>query len=634
MFIDYVGLVNTLTWLVASIVSIMVVYRGLEFGRAFMSGVFRNRAFWITALGVVTFIQAVPGYIVPVHDFTIGSAPFFVIAWFMLFFAYLAFVDSTIIVALQMDFFHRDTLRWRRGRFAVFLLLGISVVALLLVALGIVPLTSNSAAIIVPLVVSTFVVVPYSGTALFIGARRTQDRTLKRHLILLAFVFALYISHFVLASTNQNNPTRAVTLLDDSLILGSVYTLYRAVMTLSVVGRLEANSVTAPSEKRRKGPRRVVISAIVLVGILALLVYTQVSSPVTTGPWVASTNYPLQAGGNYGVVGQSCVSNAGYVYCVGGSDTSGSPSSQAYSSTLSGSGVGVWASSSSQYPQAVTGQACVTSSGFLYCVGGILDNAGNDTAASYFAPLSSQAIGSWSRTTSFPVPVDSQACVSYLGYIYCVGGTSETSGTNATSDLTTSAWYASLSATGIGGWNHTTSYPGGDFLPSCAASNGYIYCIGGLARNPDTHGGVNYFALSGTQSKVYYAPVSSIGIGTWSATTDYPIQVAFLSCSASSGYLYCVGGEQSGGATVNGVYSAQVSSSGVGPWHHASDYPAGITTNCVSSGNYIYCLGGYESDTCSASVTNLYCLDGNEGTFAFSSASYYLPLAKLTGTSG
>jgi hypothetical protein len=634
MFIDYVGLVNTLTWLVASGVSIMVVYRGLEFGRAFMSGVFRNRAFWITALGVVTFIQALPGYILPIHDFMIGGVAFFEISWFMLFLTYLAFVDSTIMVALQLDFFHRDPLRWKKGRFVVYLVLGIFVALILLVALGTVSNPSVSLIVIIPLAVSTVVVVPYSGVALFVGARRTQDRTLRRHLILLAFVFALYISHFVVASTNQNNPTQAVTLLDDFLILGGIYTLYQAVMTLSVVGRLEVDSVAPPSAKKRKGTRRVVISAIVLVGILAFLVYTQTSSPATTGPWVASTGYPLQAGGNYGVVGQSCVSNEGRVYCVGGSDSSGSPSSQTYSSTLSASGVGNWTSATSQYPQAVSGQACVTSSGFLYCVGGTLGNAGNDTAASYFAPLSSQTIGSWSRTTSFPVPADSQACVSSLGSIYCVGGTSETAGTNATSDLSSSAWYASLSATGIGAWNHTTSYPGGDFLPSCAASNGYIYCIGGLARNPDIHGGVNYFALSGTQSKAYYASLSSSGIGTWSATTDYPIQVAFLSCSASSGYLYCVGGEQSGGATVNGVYTASVSSSGVGPWHQASDYPAGIATNCVSSGNYIYCLGGYVSDTCLVSIANLYCLDGNEGTFAFSSASYYLPLTTLTGTSG
>jgi hypothetical protein len=634
MFIDYVGLTNTLTWLVASIVSIMVVYRGLEFGRAFMSGVFRNRAFWITALGLVTFIQAVPGYITPVHDFSIGGVPFFVIAWFTLFFAYFAFVDSTIMVALQMDFFHRDTLHWKRGRFVVFLALGILFIALLLVALGIVSNSANSAALLIPLVVSTFVVLPYAGVALFVGARRTQDRTLKRHLILLALVFILYISHFIVASTNSNNPTQVFTLLDDSLILGGVYTLYRAVMTLSVVGRLEKDSAAAPSAKTRKGSRRVVISAIVLVGILALLVYTQTSGPATTGPWVGSTAYPLQAGGNYGVVAQACVSDAGFVYCVGGSDYSGSTSNQAYSSILSGSGVGNWTSARSHYPLAVAGLACVTSSGFLYCVGGVMDNTGDDTAASYFAPLSSQTIDSWSRTTSFPFPVDSLSCVSSLAYIYCLGGTSQASGTNATSDLTTLAWYASLSSAGIGAWNHTTSYPQGDFLPTCATSDGYIYCVGGVTRNPDAHGGVNYFALSGTMGKANYASLSSTGIGLWTATTDYPIQVAFPSCSASSGYIYCVGGEQSGGATANGVYSAPVSSSGVGPWHRASDYPAGIITNCVNSGNYLYCLGGYESDTCLASVTNLFCLDGNEGTFAIASATYFLSLHALTGTSG
>jgi N-acetylneuraminic acid mutarotase len=632
MYIDFVGLMNTLTWLVASIVSIMVAYRGVEFGRAFIGGVFRSRALWITALGVVTFIQAVPGYILPISDFTIGGLAFFEIAWSMLFLTYLAFVDSTIMVTLQLDFFHRDTLRWKQGRFVVYVVLGILVADILLVGLGIVSNPSTSAVVIIPLLVSSLVVAPYSGVALLVGARRTRDRILKRHLILLVIVFVLYISHFVEAS--PNNPTLASSLLEDFLVLAGVYALYRAVMTLSVVGKLETDPVAVPSKKKKQARRVITIAAIVLVALLALLVYTQASSSPATGPWTASTSYPLQAGGNYGVVGQSCVSDAAYVYCVGGTDPSFNTSSRAFSSAFSGAVVGTWTSATNQYPKSVTTQSCVASSGFLYCVGGTYDSAADDTALSYFTPITSGTIGAWSPTTSFPAPVDSQACVASVGYIYCVGGTIETAGTNATSDLSNSAWYASLSSAGIGTWMRTSSYPQGAFLPTCAASNGYVYCVGGVARGPGVHGGVNYYALSNTQNNVYFAPLSSSGIGNWTQTTNYPIQVAALSCVASSVYLYCVGGEQSGGTTVNGVYSARVTSSGAGPWYRAGDYPAGIVTTCVASGGYISCLGGYESDTCLAAIVNFYCLDGNEGTFAISSTTYYVPLSVLTTTSG
>lgn len=633
MYIDFGGLTNTLTWIVASAVAISVAYRGVSFGRAFISGVFRKRALWIAALGIASFIQAVPGYVTPIHDFTIEGLPFFEIAWFTLFFVYLAFVDSTIMVALQMDFFHRDTLRWRKGRSVVFLVLGILVAAILLVAVGVVQNPSSSPVFTVPFVVSAFIVVPYSGAALFMGARRTPDRTLKRHLVLLALVFVLYISHFFVASISSNNPTWTASVLDDSLVLAGVYVLYRAVMTLSVMGHLETDSGRG-SPKGRGTKRVAVASAVVLVALLALVVYTQASSTPPSGPWVASTGYPLQSAGNHGVIGQSCVDDVGYVYCVGGADPSVNPSSQAYSATFSASGVGAWLSSTGRYPLPVTGHSCGASSGFLYCIGGAVDTGGDDTSLSYFAPISSGTIGSWTPTTSFPIAVDSQACVTSAAYIYCIGGNAEPDGTNATSDLGNSAWYASLSSGGIGTWSRTTSYPQGAFLPACAASDGYVYCIGGVARSPSTHGGVNYFGLSNTQGEVYYAPLSSDGIGTWTATTSYPIQVALPSCVASSGHLYCIGGEQSGGADANMVFVAPISASGLGSWHRVNDYPAGILTTCLASGGNLACLGGFVYDTCSASISNLYCLDGAEGTFEISSSVYYIPLSLLTATPG
>ena len=633
MYIDYVGLTNTLTWIVTSVVAILVAARGLEFGRAFVSGVYRNRAFWIAALGVVTVLQALPGFVPNLANVMVGAVPLFEVTWFTLLLAYFAFVDSTILVTLQMDFFHRDALRWRKARIPILLVLVIFVAAILFSLLGTIQSPGNSLFIGIPLLVSLFFSIPYSGVALVIGVRRTQDRTLKRHLTLLALVFILYISNFVEASVTFNNPGTASILLDDLFILGGVYVLYQAVMTLSPVGRIEAGMAGASTVRMRQSRRLVMVLAIVLVVLLALVVYTQASTTPSPGPWTPATDYPLQSGGNYGVFAQSCASETGHVYCVGGAGQSG-VSSQSYSSTLSSSGVGAWVPSTGQYPKTVAGLACVTSSGFLYCVGGTTDTGGDDTALSYFAPVSSGAIGDWTPTTSFPTAVDSQTCFTSASYIYCLGGTNEEDGTNATSDLSNSAWYAPLSSAGIGNWVRTTSYPQGTFLPACAVADAYVFCVGGVARNPDIHGGVNYFALSNTQGEVYFAPLSSEGIGTWKATTSYPIQVALPSCVASSGYLYCVGGEQSGGADSNQVYIASTSATGLGTWHQSINYPAGSLTTCVVSGGNLACLGGFVYDTCIASISNLYCLNGNEGTYEISGSIYYIQLSLLAATPG
>ena len=66
-----------------------------------------------------------------------------------------------------------------------------------------------------------------------------------------------------------------------------------------------------------------------------------------------------------------------------------------------------------------------------------------------------------------------QSCAAYDGYIYCVGGEDGGISTNLVE-------YAPISSSGVGTWNSSTSYPGGDIeMQSCNIYSGYIYCIGG-----------------------------------------------------------------------------------------------------------------------------------------------------------
>jgi hypothetical protein len=333
----------------------------------------------------------------------------------------------------------------------------------------------------------------------------------------------------------------------------------------------------------------VVIIAIVLIYAFSVLLAPKESSSA----WNPAGGYPLQAGGSYGVGGQQCFNNTTYITCVGGQDVDGGPTNTVYSSSpLSSSSGNItgW-TSESPYPQNIDGQACAVSSGYVYCVGGTYDDSGDDVATSYFAPLaSSGTVGNWGSTTAYPIPIDTESCVASTAYIYCIGGANETDATEADATSTSSVWYAPISSSGIGTWVHTTSYPENVYYPTCFVANGYVYCLGGADSNDNS------------LSTDYYAPLSSSGVGTWTQTTAYPVQETGQACVISSGYIYCVGGETNGGSSnsnpsyTNAVYYAPVSVSGIGTWKQAGVYPNSVGTNCALYSGAIYCVGGFENN--------------------------------------
>jgi len=236
------------------------------------------------------------------------------------------------------------------------------------------------------------------------------------------------------------------------------------------------------------------------------------------------------------------------------------------------------------YPTEVWAHSCITWGGFMYCVGGLIGGStvSNVTSAVYYAPLSSSGAGQWTRTTSYPVGIRSQSCVAGAGNIYCIGGY-----TNST--ISNAVYFASLSSSGVGQWTSTTSYPAPVWTQSCVGStNGVysssgIYCVGGITpSNPESR-------------NVYYAPFSSSGLGQRTNTTSYPVGVRQQSCAISSSDLYCVGGFSS-----TSVYYAPLTASGVGQWTNTTSYPftGGVNSaSCVTPGSEIYCIGGFIHDS-------------------------------------
>jgi hypothetical protein len=338
-----------------------------------------------------------------------------------------------------------------------------------------------------------------------------------------------------------------------------------------------------------------VIVAIVGIAGISVFALLQGNSPSCTPTWSCAAGYPVQVAGTSGVGGTQCLSDGTSLYCIGGVDTDGLPHSDVYSSSVSAGGnITAWTQGANSYPQEVSGESCVLSSGYVYCTGGFHDASADDTSSSYYAQIEGGQVGAWYYTTQYPVPVDSMSCVTSSSFIYCIGGNNETDGTNGTVQPSDSAWFAALSPEGIGPWNLTTSYPAGTFLPSCAAALGKVYCVGGVDAN------------SNPLDNTFYASLTPSGIGQWIPTTNYPLPSTGEACAIAAGYVYCLGGATTGGQTISYTdadYFAPISSSGVGQWSEGPSYPEPIQTSCAILSGRIYCVGGFDESAAGVTVS-------------------------------
>jgi hypothetical protein len=313
----------------------------------------------------------------------------------------------------------------------------------------------------------------------------------------------------------------------------------------------------------------------------------------TLGAWSPTSVYPAAPGAT------ACAISAGYIYCIGGYTSS----TNAYFAAVSSSGIGSWIATTS-YPityaeGGIVMTSCLASGGYIYCVGGHSIGSGSEAIDSvYYAPLSSSGIGKWVATSDYPFAANSLSCAVSGGYIYCVGGAPNGP------YVTDAVYYASISSSGVGAWLATTSYPIPIYTQTCAIAGAYLYCVGG---NTQQSSGV----ISGTDS-VYYAPISAAGVGAWTSTTSYPDSAGGQVCAISSyDYLYCVGGNSNspGSYGLTSAYYAPASATGVGAWVPTTSFPIGMSSDiaggCPTSGNYIYCV-----------------LNANYASF-----SYYAPVA-------
>jgi len=231
------------------------------------------------------------------------------------------------------------------------------------------------------------------------------------------------------------------------------------------------------------------------------------------------------------------------------------------------------------YPSPVAALSCVASEARVFCVGG-LNGTSQTTGSTYSAPLSKLGIGEWTKLGDYPTGIAGQACVAYSGYIYCVGGLQVAETSTSNPQITPAVYFAPITASGMGGWIRTTDYPFGVYNQSCAVSQGYIYCVGGIDSN------------SSAVSAVECAQLLPSGISGWRTASSYPVKVAAESCSAYASRLYCVGGLNATSIATDTVFYASLNRTVPG-WTGETAYPNPVAgQSCIVRYPGLYCVGG------------------------------------------
>jgi len=247
MSIDFVALVNVVAPVVTAAILLLGMYRALEMRRVFVNSVYRSRATWSGFLMLIILIQVINGFVSYPNSgilSVIGSLPVFA-----LLLTIFAFSDRSVLVAMETDFFHRNTLGWLRVRWPATIVLVISF--LVAIAIGSFNLPSLPAqpplweVLVENLAMIWFVVIAivlaYAAVALIVGARRSADRNLRRSVLLIGLAILTLVLSIVLTIPFSGGLPYAI-IYQGSTVIG-IYLIYRSVMSLSPIGRIEKQIV-------------------------------------------------------------------------------------------------------------------------------------------------------------------------------------------------------------------------------------------------------------------------------------------------------------------------------------------------------------------------------------------------------
>ena len=247
MLSDILNDIGYATFVVSLVILFIATYRAFGIGRVLVRGVYRNRAYWIGATAIVLILLAV-GSTLP------SSNPLGAVTFIVAFVVLVVFVDTSIRVAREADFFHRSALGWDRVRkpFAALLSASVAVVLVTIALYGVNPSSGNSAAElgILQVFVVVGVMLSWGAAALTVGARRSADMTLRKFakmlgltVLCLVLFFTIWIPFAPFSVTVQDLGST----ISDFFFPAAAYFLYRAVMSLSPVGHIQKEADASPN---------------------------------------------------------------------------------------------------------------------------------------------------------------------------------------------------------------------------------------------------------------------------------------------------------------------------------------------------------------------------------------------------
>lgn len=247
MSLDPVLIANVGALVVSWAVAALAAYRSFTMSRAFVSPIYRRRANWMVAIGLLVILNGIWSSTTVLSSTSIGT--FFAgIVLALLLVAVLRIVDTGVSIAIESDFFHRDVIRWRSLRLPAYASALVGVIALVYAITASQAGPAIQEADYLWIVVGFFTclialpaVYGYAAIALLIGSRRTADRTLKAYVKFLGLTMGAIVLEFLLLLIVEG-PASSFSLPALPANLSSVllsYLIYRAVMSLSGLGRVE-----------------------------------------------------------------------------------------------------------------------------------------------------------------------------------------------------------------------------------------------------------------------------------------------------------------------------------------------------------------------------------------------------------
>jgi hypothetical protein len=216
---------------------LFAAFRAVSIGRALVNRVYRNRAY---VTGVFA-ILVVANQLVP-DSWTILGVPFYTLTYFLFLAFVFVLVDSTILVSLAIDFFHRNTLRWRQVRLVAYpLIITIEIAVWVNNYLPSNFLSTGLGEIetVVLLAFAAFVFVSSALTAI-VSARRSADIPLRRFMKYTAILLLLLL-------LNTFVYVLVTVAIAPFLFIVFAYVTYRMAMSLSLVGKVQ-KTVEAASQ--------------------------------------------------------------------------------------------------------------------------------------------------------------------------------------------------------------------------------------------------------------------------------------------------------------------------------------------------------------------------------------------------